>query len=195
MSTMRGHGSVDEPRQFSKFLSKLVEGEPEFSLENADSAVLPRGEGWRARIDTAHRDERQRFRYVLDKEGDVWTMPRWRRILSTVSHQWQWIAEGDCEDWALYMVTILLDLGVPAGALRLAECLAPGGDGHAVLTIEMDDMTLVSDVRQTGVPEWDSTLFEGYAWLYRQAPTQKDWQRIGNAPTLADLLGNQGAGT
>ena len=53
MSTMQGHGSVDEPRQFSKFLSKLVEDEPEFSLENAESAVLPRGAGWRARIDTA----------------------------------------------------------------------------------------------------------------------------------------------
>ncbi len=93
------------------------------------------------------------------------------------------------------MITVLLDLGVSAGALRLAECLAPGGDGHAVLTIEMEDTTLVSDVRQTGVPEWDSTLFEGYAWLYRQVPAQKDWQRIGHAPTLADLLGNQGAGT
>jgi len=125
MSTMRGHGSVGEPRQFSKFLSKLVEGEPEFSLENADSAVLPRGQGWRARIDTAHRDERQRFRYVLDKEGDVWAMPRWRRILSTVSHEWQWIAEGDCEDWALYMVTILLDLGVPAARSGLLNVWRP----------------------------------------------------------------------
>ena len=83
---------------------------------------------------------------------------------------------------------------MPAGTLPLAGCLAPGGDGHAVLTIEMEGMTLVSDVRQTGVPEWDSALFEGYAWLYRQVPAQKDWQRIGNAPTLADLLGHQGAG-
>ena len=93
------------------------------------------------------------------------------------------------------MVTALLDLGVPAGALPLAECLAPGGDGHAVLTIEMEGMTLVSDVRQTGVPEWDSALFESYLRLYRQVPAQKDWQRLGNAPTLADLLGNHGAGT
>ncbi len=73
MSSMQGHGSVDEQRQFSKFLLKLIEDEPEFSLENAEPAVLPRGEGWRARIDTAHRDERQRFRYVLDKEGDSGT--------------------------------------------------------------------------------------------------------------------------
>ncbi len=93
------------------------------------------------------------------------------------------------------MVTALLDLGVPAGALPLAECLAPGGDGHAVLTIEMEGMTLVSDVRQTGVPEWGSALFESYLRLYRQVPAQKDWQRLGNAPTLADLLGNHGAGT
>ncbi len=92
------------------------------------------------------------------------------------------------------MVTVLLDLGVPAGALRIAECLAPGGNGHAVLTIEMDHMTLVSDVRQTGVPEWDSALFEGYAWLFRQVPAQKEWHRIGTSPTLADLHGNQGAG-
>ena len=49
MSIMQGHGSVDEPRQFSKFLLKLIEDEPEFSLENAEPAVLPRGEGWCAR--------------------------------------------------------------------------------------------------------------------------------------------------
>ena len=85
--------------------------------------------------------------------------------------------------------------GVPAGAHPLAECLAPGGDGHAVLTIEMEGMTLVRDIRQTGVPEWDSALFEGYLWLYRQVLAQKDWQHMGNAPTLADLLGNHGTGT
>lgn len=190
MTTMQGHGSVDEPRQFSKFLSKLIEDEPKFSLETAAPAVLARGEGWRARIDTAHRDVLEDFRYLLDKEGDVWTLPRWRRIQSSLSQQWRWIAEGDCEDWALYMVTVLLDLGVPAGALRLAECLAPNGDGHAVLTVEMADVTLVSDVRQTGVPDWDSALFNGYFWLFRQVPARKEWERIGHATTLADLFGN-----
>jgi hypothetical protein len=194
MTNMTGFGSVDEPRQFTKFLSKRLDGEPEFSLANAQAAALPAGQGWRERIDTAHRDEHGRFVYVTDKEGDVWTMPRWHWIWSTLSEDWRWVAEGDCEDWALYMVTVLLALDVPAGALRLAECRIPGGQGHAVLTIETEDTTLVSDVRQTGVPEWDSPLFQGYEWLFRQVPGRSAWTRIGNAPTLADLLGGQGGG-
>jgi len=44
-------------------------------------------------------------------------------------------------------------LAYPPARSRSLNALAPGGDGHAVLTIEMEGMTLVSDVRQTGVPE------------------------------------------
>ncbi len=83
----------------------------------------------------------------------------------------------------------------PPARSRSLDAWRPVATAIAVLIIEMEGMTLVSDVRQTGVPEWDSALFEGYLWLYRQVLAQKDWQRMGNAPTLADLLGNHGAGT
>ena len=194
MPSMPGFGSVEEPRQFTKFLSTRIDDEVAFSLAEAEAAALPQGEGWRARIDAAHRAAKSNFRYVKDKHGDVWSLPQWRRIRSLSAGGFRWIAEGDCEDWAIYMVTQLLDLEVPPGALRPAECRTATGRGHAVLTIEMAETTLVSDVQRDGVAEWDSPQFEGYEWRIRQQPGQRDWQRLGRPPSLADLLAGGATG-
>ncbi len=189
MPSMPGFGSVAEPRQFTKFLSTRIDDEVAFSLEGVAAAALPAGQGWEERIDTAHRAAKANFRYVRDKAGDVWSLPSWRRIRSLSPGGFRWIAEGDCEDWGLYMITQLLDIEVPPGALRLAECRTEAGEGHAVLSVEMSDTTLVSDVRKAGVAAWDASLFEGYEWFIRQQPGERAWQRIGRAPTLADLVG------
>lgn len=52
---------------------------------------------------------------------------------------------GDCEDYALTKRERLIELGVPAGALRIGYTRTATGQGHAVLIVRTDRGELVLD--------------------------------------------------
>jgi predicted transglutaminase-like cysteine proteinase len=73
---------------------------------------------------------------------------------------------GDCEDYALAKRKMLLGLGWPLDALKLAVCADESGSGHAVLTIDCDKGVYVLDNRHAGVMPWKDLP---YRWLRRQS--------------------------
>lgn len=84
--------------------------------------------------------------------------------------------KGDCEDYALAKRQMLLDLGWPLEALRLAVCNVETGEGHAVLMVDTaNEGTLVLDNRYPGVVPWNRLPYE---WLRRQ-DGKGGWVRIG----------------
>ena len=52
---------------------------------------------------------------------------------------------GDCEDFALTKRKMLIDLGIPQSALRIATAYTNGGLGHAVLVVKTEKGDVVLD--------------------------------------------------
>jgi len=78
-------------------------------------------------------------------------------------------AGGDCEDFSIAKRNRLLALGFPAKPLRLATCQTETGEGHAVLTVDTDQGTLVLDNRFPAVLPFERLTALGYRWISRQA--------------------------
>ena len=62
---------------------------------------------------------------------------------------------GDCEDFALLKRTLLMQAGLPAGALRVAVADTPGGEPHAVLVVRSDEGDLVLDNLTDHIVTWN----------------------------------------
>ena len=90
---------------------------------------------------------------------------------------------GDCEDYALAKQQRLRDLGLPAGATRLATARLRSGELHAVLTVETDRGTLVLDNLQRGVVPMNSLAYD---WQRAQgADGTLQWRELRTAPAAA----------
>jgi predicted transglutaminase-like cysteine proteinase len=70
---------------------------------------------------------------------------------------------GDCEDYALTKQKRLIELGLPASALRLAIARTPQGEGHAVLIVRTQSGDFILDnrfgailTRQSSDLTWES---------------------------------------
>ena len=72
---------------------------------------------------------------------------------------------GDCEDYVLAKRQVLIHLGLPEPALRIAVVLTPTLVRHAVLTVVTDEGNFVLDNLHDEVVAWDKTE---YVFLERQ---------------------------
>ena len=73
-----------------------------------------------------------------------------------------WPAAGDCDDYAVTKLAVLVDAGVPRDALRLALVVTAAGEGHMVLLARTDDGAVVLDNRVDALVRWDRTE---YRWV------------------------------
>lgn len=62
--------------------------------------------------------------------------------------------EGDCEDIALAKRQHLIELGFPAGAMRLAVGHTETGEGHAVLVVRTEAGDVILDNRRNDIVAW-----------------------------------------
>jgi predicted transglutaminase-like cysteine proteinase len=74
---------------------------------------------------------------------------------------------GDCEDYVVAKRQVLIHLGVPGPALRIAVVLTPSFVRHAVLTVATDEGNFVLDNLRDDVLAWDRT---DYVFIERQDP-------------------------
>lgn len=65
------------------------------------------------------------------------------------------VTEGDCEDIALAKRQRLIELGFPAGAMRLAVGHVETGEGHAVLVLRTEGGDVILDNRRDDVVAWN----------------------------------------
>lgn len=91
---------------------------------------------------------------------------------------------GDCEDYALTKRKLLMDAGMPPGALRIAVVKTGAGTEHAVLTVATDHGDYVLDNLVAAIRSWDHT---GYRWIERQDPDHA-WGWVWLEPSAAPLL-------
>jgi predicted transglutaminase-like cysteine proteinase len=95
---------------------------------------------------------------------DYWTIPK--------------DGYGDCEDYALGKRKSLVDMGVPAQALRLAIARTADGTAHTVLIAVTNRGDYVLDNLNSAILPWTAT---DYHWIARQVPGQNQWAFIGSA--------------
>jgi len=77
------------------------------------------------------------------------------RTIGAIKDEWQ-IARsaGDCEDFVLAKRARLLQIGWPAGTLRIAVARTPTGEGHAVLVVRTAAGDIVLDNRNNAILPW-----------------------------------------
>ena len=73
---------------------------------------------------------------------------------------------GDCEDYVLMKRRMLMNKGLPAGALLITVVRQRNGDGHAVLTVRTDRGDFILDNLDPRVRLWTDT---DYHYLKRQS--------------------------
>ncbi len=103
------------------------------------------------------------YKYDIDQYGKL--------------EQWSYMAEGgsgDCEDYALTKAKKLLDLGWPAGALKLDVGVVPTGEGYAWLTVATDKGELSLDLNYRDVMPTAAMLYKRTKQL-----TAGAWTRYG----------------
>lgn len=110
----------------------------------------------------------------------IGALPR-RREAAGAADTWEIAGArgGDCEDLALAARKLLIERGFPATALRIALGRTETGEGHAVLTVDMEDggrpVTYVLDNRYRHVIRYDRFAATGFRILARQAATGMGW--------------------
>ena len=78
---------------------------------------------------------------------------------------------GDCEDYALLKRRLLIDAGLPAGALMLTVVWTKQKTGHAVLLVRTDKGEFVLDSENPQISHWTET---GYRFVKRQRAGHPD---------------------
>lgn len=90
-------------------------------------------------------------------------------------------SEGDCEDYVLLKRHMLMNKGMPAGALLITVVRQPNGDGHAVLTVRTDRGDFILDNLEGRVLAWTETEYE---YLKRQSVRHSgNWVQINDERT------------
>ncbi|MDR3572169.1 MAG: transglutaminase-like cysteine peptidase [Candidatus Pacebacteria bacterium] len=86
---------------------------------------------------------------------------------SAIVEKWHvWPQAGQCHDYAVTKRHELLKLGLPAGALRLAEVAIPTGEHHLVLVVETKEEDLVLDNLRPVITPWENLP---YHWIRIQS--------------------------
>jgi len=94
-------------------------------------------------------------------------------------------ARGDCEDFALVKRRLLIEQGIPAGALSLAIVRTRFNEDHAVLVVATRQGDFVLDNLAFKVRPWQKTR---YYWVSRQAPGDDlNWVSLAPAPETAPM--------
>ncbi len=92
---------------------------------------------------------------------------------------------GDCEDYALEKRRMLLDAGVPPGAMFFAVGTHPVYGRHLVLIVSTDGGDYVLDNLTPWILTWDAAP---YHWRTRQIHAySRDWVQVAEMPELAVL--------
>lgn len=92
-------------------------------------------------VDRVNRQVNRAIRPVNER-GDTWS---------------DFVATGDCEDFALTKRHKLIQAGVPASALRIAVATTASGEGHAVLVVKTEAEDFVLDNRSNKLVPWYDT--------------------------------------
>lgn len=77
---------------------------------------------------------------------------------------------GDCEDYAVSKLSHLIDIGIPRSALRLAIYRLPSGAYHSVLTVDVDDNTMVLSNLTDKVLPWREVPDADWIGVERVSP-------------------------
>jgi predicted transglutaminase-like cysteine proteinase len=117
----------EAPEGFKRFCSKNP-GHPACVSHEAQTVILTPAI-WEA-LKRVNAEVNSQFRYQSDW-GQYSSLENWAEMSKPGD-------SGDCEDFALTKLRRLLDLGIPAGALRLEIGNHNTGEGHAWLTLETD---------------------------------------------------------
>lgn len=120
-----------------------------------------------ALLNAVNDEVNRRIQPITDK--DHWGVPeRWDLPTD---------GKGDCEDYALLKQKMLIEKGMPVGALLMTVVIDREGAGHAVLTAVTDRGDFVLDNQDEAILPWTAT---GYRFVKRQSmfdPNQ--WALIG----------------
>lgn len=162
----------------------LVGKQPRYALPDIKPCRASGDPAFRRALEQTHRYWKAHFRFLDDGTRDTWEP--WRTRTGALSGRK--IAEGDCEDWALGIRDAFIQQRCPIGALRLVTCQLASGRGHAVLAVETEACTLISDVLQAHLLPWTVAVFRPYTWLAWQVPGQWWWESLRSPTTLGKLL-------
>ncbi|UVF18828.1 transglutaminase-like cysteine peptidase [Microvirga terrae] len=86
---------------------------------------------------------------------------------------------GDCEDIQLLKRRLLVGVGLPRRAMRMAAVIDEQGQGHAVLMILTDRGDFILDNKRNAILPWRRT---GYAFIKREATNGRSWVALGYEP-------------
>ena len=89
-----------------------------------------------------NRQVNRSMRPRADRGGDVWSVNA---------------SSGDCEDFAMTKRQRLIQMGLPASALRIAYVKIASGEGHAVLVVKARGRTYVLDNLTSAIRPLEST--------------------------------------
>lgn len=95
-------------------------------------------------------------------------------------------SSGDCNDYAVTKRHMLVALGLPASALRLAVVRTSWGEGHLVLVARMQDGDYVLDNLSNRLVRWNET---GHSFLKIQsAGDARNWAGVEPAGSFASVV-------
>jgi predicted transglutaminase-like cysteine proteinase len=156
---------ADTPPQWKKFIEKYpMQHDCPFPAER----VILTGIRWRLMC-AIQREVNLSIRYRRDPKGS----DRWRILLN------EWGAFGDCEDYALTKRALLIEAGLPMGAVWPALCLKASrrvsssitrGEGHMVTVVSTVEKDFVMDFAPswihditTSLLDWKA-IYDGQQW-------------------------------
>lgn len=186
MAQMHSHVLVPAPEQ----ILERYRLEPELSPRLCSSARVELTQERADQLCRAFRDTKRSIAYKLDPPGkDTWgkLTYRWYRGLSG----WILRREGDCDDYAVEFLRVLLDMGWPRGAMRLARAKLGPNNRHLVLGVDFGgNGTIILDNTKSGLVRFGALAFASYEWEICEEIGWEHWARIGDAAplTLADLV-------
>jgi predicted transglutaminase-like cysteine proteinase len=95
-------------------------------------------------------------------------------------------SSGDCNDYAVTKRHMLVALGLPASALRLAVVRTSWGEGHLVLVARMQDGDYVLDNLSNRLVRWSET---GHSFLKIQSASDaRNWTGVEPAGSFASIV-------
>lgn len=122
-----------------------------------------------ALLNSVNDDVNRTIKPVTDKEhwgvAERWDLPSDGR--------------GDCEDYALLKQKILIEKGLPSGALLMTVVIDREGLGHAVLTAVTDRGDFILDNQDEAILPWTKT---GYRFVKRQSMQDPNVWAVVGAP-------------
>ena len=96
---------------------------------------------------------------------------------------------GDCEDFVLEKLRLLLEAGVDSRDLRIAVVLDRNGDNHVVLVMRNEAGDLVLDSLTRRIMRWNET---GYTFLAMQLGEDKSlWEVVYDRSRASNMLASR----